>query len=202
MIAIVDYGIGNLRSVEKALQFIGLESEITFEEEKLPNSNGIILPGVGAFPDAMENLKSRGLDETIKKAAAINKPILGICLGMQLLFEESDEIRLTEGLGLIKGRIEKFKEEQVKIPHMGWNSLNIVQENNILKGINQEDYVYFVHSYYAVLKHRENLIAETEYGVKAPAVVSEGNVYGMQFHPEKSGDIGIQMLRNFGEMIK
>jgi glutamine amidotransferase len=202
MISIVDYGIGNLRSVEKALQFVGLQSQITFDESKLLDSNAIILPGVGAFPDAMDNLKKRGLDMIIKKVATQNKPILGICLGMQLLFDESDEIRLTAGLGLIPGRIEKFNEKQVKIPHMGWNSLKVVQENSILKGINQEDYVYFVHSYYAVLKNRKNLIAETDYDVRAAAVVAEGNIYGMQFHPEKSGEIGIKMLRNFGEMIK
>ena len=201
MISIVDYGIGNLRSVQKALEYIGLEGIITSDKESILNSQGIILPGVGAFPDAMDNLKAQGLDLILKEAKDANKPILGICLGMQLLFDESDEIRLCQGLGFIPGKIKKLYGG-VKIPHMGWNSLNIVNNNPILKGIKEEDYVYFVHSFYAEMGFKENLIAECSYGIQVPAVVSRGNVYGTQFHPEKSGDVGIQILKNFGELIK
>ena len=201
MIAIVDYGIGNLRSVQKALEYIGLEGTITSDKESILNSQGIILPGVGAFPDAMDNLKAEGLDIILKKAKDEDKPILGICLGMQLLFDESDEIRVCKGLGFIPGRIKKLYGK-VKIPHMGWNSLNIVNDNPIVKGIKEEDYVYFVHSFYSEMGFKEDLIAECSYGIQVPAVVGRGNVYGTQFHPEKSGDVGIQILKNFGELIK
>lgn len=201
MIAIVDYGIGNLRSVQKALEYIGLEGTITSDKESILNSEGIILPGVGAFPDAMDNLKAKGLDLILKEAKIQDKPILGICLGMQLLFDVSEEIRTCEGLGLIRGKIKKLYGG-VKIPHMGWNSLNIINNNPLIKGIKEEDYVYFVHSFYAEMKSKEDLIAECSYGIKVPAVVARDNVYGAQFHPEKSGDIGIQILKNFGELIK
>ena len=199
-ISIVDYGMGNLRSVEKAFESFGVFPEITSDYDKILNSDGIILPGVGAFPDAMECLEKLKLDEALKKAAEKSVPIMGICLGMQLLFDESDEVRLTKGLGLIDGRVKKF-EVDLKIPHMGWNSLNIVKECPVLKGVKQGSYVYFVHSYHAVLKEEE-LVAFAPYGVNAPAVVMKGNVFGLQFHPEKSGDVGIQMLKNFWELIK
>lgn len=201
MIAIVDYGIGNLRSVQKALEYIGLEGTITSDKKNILNSQGIILPGVGAFPDAMDNIKARGLDLVLKEARNENKPILGICLGMQLLFEVSEEIRTCAGLGFIPGKIKKLYGG-VKIPHMGWNSLNIVNNNMIINGIKEEDYVYFVHSFYAEMALNKDLIAECSYGIQVPAVVGRGNVYGTQFHPEKSGDIGIQILKNFGELIK
>ncbi|MBC8061767.1 MAG: imidazole glycerol phosphate synthase subunit HisH [Clostridiaceae bacterium] len=201
MIAIIDYGIGNLRSVQKALEYIGLEGTITSDKEIILNSQGVILPGVGAFPDAMDNLKAEGLDLILKKVKDENKPILGICLGMQLLFQVSEEIRSCPGLGFIPGKIKKLYGE-VKIPHMGWNSLNIVNNNPLIKGIKEADYVYFVHSFYAEMGVKEDLIAECSYGIQVPAVVGRGNVYGTQFHPEKSGDIGIQILKNFGELIK
>ena len=201
MIAIVDYGIGNLRSVQKALEYIGLEGIITSDKESILNSQGIILPGVGAFPDAMDNLKAQGLDLILKEAKDANKPILGICLGMQLLFDESDEIRPCRGLGFIPGKIKKLYGG-VKIPHMGWNSLNMVNSNPILKNVKEGDYMYFVHSFYAEMGFKGDLIAECSYEIQVPAVVAKGNVYGTQFHPEKSGDIGIQILKNFGELIK
>lgn len=201
MIAIVDYGMGNLGSVENALDFLGIESIITSDKETILNSDGIILPGVGAFPDAIDNIKEAGLDKVLKEAVNKGKPLLGICLGMQLLFEESDEVKLSKGLGFLKGRIEKLNIE-LKVPHMGWNSLNMEKESPILNGIKKGSHVYFVHSYYAVTGEEGILNAYADYGVKVPGVVSKGNVYGIQFHPEKSGEIGLKMLKNFGEMIK
>lgn len=201
MIAIVDYGMGNLRSVENALDFLGIESIITSDKETIFNSDGIILPGVGAFPDAIDNIKEAGLDKVLKDAVNKGKPLLGICLGMQLLFEESDEVKLSKGLGFLKGRIEKLNID-LKVPHMGWNSLNMEKESPILNGIKKGSHVYFVHSYYAVTGEEEILNAYADYGVKVPGVVSKGNVYGIQFHPEKSGEVGLRMLKNFGEMIK
>lgn len=201
MIAIVDYGMGNLRSVENALDFLGIESIITSDKETILNSDGIILPGVGAFPDAIDNIKEVGLDKVLKEAVNKGKPLLGICLGMQLLFEESDEVKLSKGLGFLKGRIEKLNID-LKVPHMGWNSLNMEKKSPILNGIKKGSHVYFVHSYYAVTGEEGILNAYADYGVKVPGVVSKGNVYGIQFHPEKSGEIGLRMLKNFGEMIK
>jgi glutamine amidotransferase len=201
MIAIVDYGIGNLRSVQKALEFIGLEGVITSDKDLILSSKGIILPGVGAFPDAMDNLTTSGMDLVLKEAKEINKPILGICLGMQLLFDASEEVRLCKGLGFIPGKIKKLYGD-IKVPHMGWNSLDIVKNSEILKGIKEDSFVYFVHSFYAEMGKEEDLIAQCNYGIKVPAVVAKGNVYGTQFHPEKSGDIGIQILKNFGGLIK
>lgn len=201
MISIVDYDMGNLKSVEKALDYVGLKSIITCDKEVILNSDGIILPGVGAFPDAIENIKARGIDKILKNAVSDGKPLLGICLGMQLLFEESDEFRVCKGLGFLKGRITKLNVEY-KIPHMGWNNLNIRKKTPILKGIDNGSYVYFVHSYYAQVGEEDILNADVDYGVNVTAVVSKNNVYGMQFHPEKSGNVGIKMLKNFGEMIK
>lgn len=201
MIAVVDYGMGNLRSVENALDFLGIESIITSDKETIFNSDGIILPGVGAFPDAIDNIKEAGLDKVLKEAVNKGKPLLGICLGMQLLFEESDEVKLSKGLGFLKGRIEKLNID-LKVPHMGWNSLNMEKESPILNGIKKGSHVYFVHSYYAVTGEEGILNAYADYGVKVPGVVSKGNVYGIQFHPEKSGEVGLRILKNFGEMIK
>lgn len=194
-IAIIDYGMGNLRSVQKAFESFGATCSITADSKEILSSSGVILPGVGAFPDAMESVKKLGFDVALKKAVDKKTPILGICLGMQLLFDSSSEIRDTKGLGLIKGNIKKF-EVDLKIPHMGWNNLNIIKENALLQGVKNNSYVYFVHSYYAKL-NEQNLNADTVYGIKVPAVVSSGNVFGTQFHPEKSGEPGIQMLKNF-----
>ena len=194
-IAIIDYGMGNLRSVQKAFESFGATCSITSDSKEILSSSGVILPGVGAFPDAMESIKKLGFDVALKKAVDKKTPILGICLGMQLLFDSSSEIRDTKGLGLIKGNIKKF-EVDLKIPHMGWNNLNIIKENALLEGVKNNSYVYFVHSYYAKL-NEQNLNADTVYGIKVPAVVSSSNVFGTQFHPEKSGEPGIQMLKNF-----
>lgn len=201
MISIIDYGMGNLRSVQKALEYISEPAVITDDKEIIMKSSGIIVPGVGAFPDAMQNLKKTGIDKLIISAAKENKPLLGICLGMQLFFESSDEVKLESGLGILRGKVTKL-EGDIKIPHMGWNSLNIKKMSPILNGTTQGSFVYFVHSYYVSSICAENLNAACNYGVEIPAVISSSNVFGMQFHPEKSGEIGINMLRNFAIISK
>ncbi|MFU0824359.1 imidazole glycerol phosphate synthase subunit HisH [Clostridium sp.] len=201
MIAIVDYGMGNLRSVENALDLLNIDSIITNDKEKILNSDGIILPGVGAFPDAIDSIRKHGIDRILEKAVAEDKPLLGICLGMQLLFEESEEGKLSKGLGFLKGKIKPL-QNNLKVPHMGWNSLKFYKDSKILREIDEGSYVYFVHSYYAEVQEEGILNAYAEYGVRVPGVVSKGNIFGMQFHPEKSGDVGLKMLKNFGEMIR
>jgi glutamine amidotransferase len=201
MIAIVDYGMGNLKSVQKALTFLNIGSFISNDEDDIKNSNAIIIPGVGAFPDAMENMKRSGLDILIKAEAKAGKPLLGICLGMQLLFEESNEIQTTSGFGFLKGKITEIKKN-VKVPHMGWNTLKFKEASPLLKGVVENSYAYFVHSYFAELDDEKILNAYTEYGANIPAIVSKDNIFGIQFHPEKSGKIGMKILENFGEMVK
>jgi len=201
LISIVDYGMGNLRSVQKALEYIGEQAVITNDKEIIMKSNGIIVPGVGAFPDAMENLKKTGMDKVIISAAKENKPLLGICLGMQLFFESSDEVILKSGLGILKGKVTKLKAD-VKIPHMGWNSLSLKNKSPILNGTIQGSFVYFVHSYYVSCIDSKSLNAVCNYGVQIPAVISLNNIFGVQFHPEKSGEAGINMLRNFALISK
>lgn len=196
MIGIIDYGMGNLRSVEKALELLGGKTIITSDCDTILKCDGIILPGVGAFPDAIDNIKERKLDIAMKETAKNNKPLLGICLGMQLLFDEGDEYKLCKGLSLIKGKVTKL-EGNIKIPHMGWNNLKIVNPCPLLEGVKDDSYAYFVHSYLAVDVNNENINAITEYGTEIPAVVSNGNVYGTQFHPEKSGEVGMKILENF-----
>jgi imidazole glycerol-phosphate synthase subunit HisH len=200
MIAIIDYGIGNLRSVQKALELLKIKAVITSDKEVILKSKGIILPGVGAFPDAMVNMKKNELDKVLKVCMVEEKPILGICLGMQLLFDESEELKDTKGLGFIKGKIVKIPGG-VKIPHMGWNNINIEKKCPLLDGVENGSYVYFVHSYYAQVESIDNLNATTTYSEKLTAVVSRENVYGVQFHPEKSGRAGMKILENFGELI-
>lgn len=198
-IAITDYGMGNLMSVQKACEYVGAKAYITGEEEGLEKADLVILPGVGAFPDAMKLLKHTGLDNVIKTQAA-KKPLLGICLGMQLLFDSSDEFALTEGLGLIKGDVRKMDAGGLKIPHMGWNSLEMNGDCPLLKGVDKGSYVYFVHSYKAHVAMRDDLYAFTQYGGEVAAVVGHGNVYGCQFHPEKSSQTGLQIIKNFIEL--
>lgn len=200
MIAVIDYGMGNLYSVKNALDFLGTESEITSDAAQLKNADGLILPGVGAFPDAMETLEKNGLSDVIKKLAADGKPLLGICLGMQLLLDESEEVRSCRGLSLIGGKCIKINAPGLKIPHMGWNDLSFSDADcPLLKGIAAGTYVYFVHSYRAVLADESTLSAYTLYGEKIPAVIRKGNVFGVQFHPEKSEKAGLKMLSNFAE---
>ena len=194
--AIVDYGVGNLKSVTNAMAYLGLESRVTGDAGELERADALILPGVGAFPDAAEKLRGTGLDKTIV-AQADKKPILGICLGMQLLFELGEEVRLCAGLGLVGGSVKKI-ETPCKLPHIGWNSLTFPNPSPLFAGVEPGSYVYFVHSFCAVAGNPDDVIARTDYGVSVTAAVGKGNVYGCQFHPEKSGEVGLQILKNFG----
>lgn len=200
MIAIIDYGMGNLHSVYNALVKIGCQCQITNHKEDLKKAHGLILPGVGAFYDCMENLKKSGLIDTIKEECANGKPLLGICLGMQVLFEKGFEVKECDGLGLLQGKVVKMIDPTVKIPHIGWNRLEIVQSEELLAKT-EKPFVYFVHSYYAQAYQEDHLIAYAEYGnLKIPAYVRSHNIMGMQYHPEKSGEDGLSMLKAFKEM--
>lgn len=202
MTAIIDYGVGNLFSLKSSFSAIDEEAVVTSDPTVLQNADRIILPGVGAFRDAAKKLNASGLVPILKSQLAQGKPILGICLGMQLLFDRSFEYGNYEGLGLIHGEIRPIAPEvsNLKVPHMGWNSLNICGEQHpLLRYISSGDYVYFVHSYYAA-ECKENTIATAEYGIPITAVVACGNLMGCQFHPEKSGTVGLNILRAFCEM--
>ena len=198
-IGIVDYGAGNLMSVSKALDFLGLENKVVTSAELMDNASGIILPGVGAFPDAMKALEESGLTESLIRAAK-SKPFLGICLGMQMMFEESDEVRLCKGLGLLPGRVQKI-ETDLKLPQIGWNSLDYHRQDPLMDGVPEGSYVYFVHTFKACPAQRSDLIATCDYNDEVPALVGRGQMYGSQFHPEKSGEIGMTILRNFAKMV-
>ena len=201
MVAIIDYGVGNLFSLQSSFAAIGQEAVVTSDIEEIRRADRVILPGVGAFQDAAEKLRSSGMDRAVKEEAARGKPLLGICLGMQMLFERSYEYGVHEGLGLLKGEIRPIAERipaGLKIPQMGWNSLRFVQESPLLKYSREGEYVYFVHSYSAV-NCEDSLLAVTEYGADLTAAVGRGNVAGCQFHPEKSGDVGLRMLKAFCE---
>ncbi len=200
MIAIVDYGAGNIFSVKNAMDYLGLSAELTSKAEDIRNADGIILPGVGAFPWAMNMLSQSGLVDVIKEEA-VKKPFLGICLGMQLIFSKGYEFEETSGLGLIDGEVKLMTPENLSIPHIGWNKLIINKECPLLNGLGDDEYVYFVHSYAAECSD-EDIAAYCEYGNKVTALVNRGTVYGAQFHPEKSGKTGLKILRNFAELIK
>lgn len=199
-IAIVDYGAGNLMSVHNSLDFLGYENKIAASPEVIEQAAGVILPGVGAFPDAMDALHASGLTDAVLEAAK-TKPFLGICLGMQMLFEESDEVRPCKGLGLLPGRIERIRT-RLKLPQIGWNALDILRPNAMTEGVQQGDYVYFVHSFMAVPAEEGDLAAVTDYGARVPAMVARGNLFGCQFHPEKSGKVGLAMLKNFVKLTE
>ena len=200
MIAIIDYDAGNLKSVEKALQFLGVEAKITSNAEEILGADKIILPGVGAFGDAMEKLNNSGLSEVIREAVRRKIPLLGICLGLQLLFEASEESEGVDGLSVLKGKIVRIPDKEgFKVPHIGWNSLKINPESKLFAGIPDDSYVYFVHSYY--LAAEEPIVAATtDYVVDIHAAVEKEHVFACQFHPEKSGDIGLKLLKNFATM--
>lgn len=201
MVAIIDYGVGNLFSLKSSLSFIGVDAVVTGDPSVIAASDRIILPGVGAFEDAANKLRKNGLDKVIYEEVGKDKKLLGICLGMQMLFEESYEYGVHKGLGLIKGKVLPLADVvgDLKVPHIGWNSLSFKKDSKLYKYVNQGDFVYFVHSFYGA-ECSESVSATAEYGVEVTASVERDNVYGTQFHPEKSGEVGLGILRAFCEM--
>lgn len=202
MIAIVDYGVGNLFSLVSSLKKVGAETAVTSDRAVLERAEKIILPGVGAFADATKKLHESGLGDVVKAEVAKGKPLLGVCLGMQMLFETSHEYGSHKGLGLLKGDVVPMRgyiDDALKVPHIGWNALRFVRDNPLFKYIKDGDYVYFVHSYF-VSGCQDSLLADTEYGKRLTAAVAKDNVYGCQFHPEKSGDVGLKILQAFCEL--
>jgi len=200
MIALIDYGIGNLRSVHKALSTVGADVILTDEPEHILAADKIVLPGVGAFGDGMVGLTSRRLDKVIHEIVQQDRPILGICLGMQLLFDSSTELGEYLGLGLLAGKVKKFNLNDLKVPQTGWNQLKIKKGNTLLQGLESGCYAYFNHSFYCASEIPSDILATTEYGLEYASVVGRGNLYGVQFHPEKSQSIGLQILKNFTEL--
>jgi glutamine amidotransferase len=201
MIAIIDYGAGNLRSVQKAFKFLGFDAVITKDKDTIAAAEKVVLPGVGAFGDAMRSLDQNGLSGLIKRAIASGKPFLGICLGLQLLFEQSEESPGVAGLGIFEGSVVRIPErDRLKIPHMGWNSLDIQNKSRLFEGLTPKPYVYFVHSFYPEPANGDIVLATTEYGSRLVVAVEKDNVIATQFHPEKSGDVGLSMLKNFAVM--
>ena len=201
MIAIIDYDAGNLKSVEKALLYLGQDVLVTRDREKILSADSVSLPGEGNFGDAREKLKGYGLEEVIRETARQGKPFLGICLGLQLLFERSAEAPGVEGLGILKGEILRIPDrEDLKVPHIGWNSLKLQNQGRLFAGLEEEPYVYFVHSYYLKAADPQIVKAVTEYGVRIDASVESGNVFACQFHPEKSSRTGLKILKNFAEL--
>ena len=200
MIAIIDYGAGNLHSVKNALDFLGADSVVTGDADEIKNADKVILPGVGAFGDAMKCLSESGLTDTVREVISDGKPFLGICLGLHMLFEESEETPDVKGLGIFKGKAVKIPDTGLKIPHMGWNSIKLTKDSKILKNIGTEPYVYFVHSYYIKPEDKSIVSAYTEYGERLDIAVEKDNVFATQFHPEKSGDLGMTILKNFTQL--
>ena len=201
MIAIIDYDAGNILSVSKALEHLGEAAVVTRDPQEILNADKVILPGVGAFGDAMGKIRLYGLEEIIKQIVERGTPFLGICLGLQIMFEESDETPGVRGLGILKGKIKHIPDgEYSKIPHMGWNSLNFPRNGRLFRGIDEGAYVYFVHSYYLDAADKGIVVATTEYNTQIDAAVESGNVFACQFHPEKSSDVGLHILKNFIEL--
>ena len=198
MIGIIDYHLNNLRSVQKAFEKVGVQSFVSDTTSELQKAERLVLPGVGAFGQAMENIRTLGLDTMLNNHARAGRPLLGICLGMQLLFTKSYELGEYEGLGLVSGEVKLFPGS-VKVPHMGWNQIEIVQQSPILKNVQEKSFVYFVHSYF--VEPKENVtLSRTEYGNRFPSIIQQKNIYGIQFHPEKSQATGLQLLKNFSEL--
>ncbi len=201
MITIIDYGAGNIASVKNAFDFLGIKTVLSSDPELIKNSKAVILPGVGSFGDAMDNIDKNGLRQTIVDFANSGKPFLGICLGLQLLFEKSEESVGVKGLGIIKGEVIKFPtNKDLKVPHMGWNSLSCEKNSPLFYDLGENPYVYFVHSYY-VKAHEDVVIAHTDYAVQFGAAVQKGNVFACQFHPEKSGEVGLKIIKNFAKVV-
>ena len=203
MIAILDYGMGNLRSVEKALQKVGARTLITSSPEKVLIAEGLVLPGVGAFKDCMRNLKEYGLIDPLYQFIQSGRPFLGICLGLQLLFSESTEFGLYKGLDIIKGKVVRFPQNStIKVPHMGWNTVNIKERVPLLQNVEDESYFYFVHSYYVVPEDESIVASTTHYGIEFVSSICHNNIFACQFHPEKSQELGLKILRRFKEFCQ
>jgi glutamine amidotransferase len=200
MIAIIDYNVGNLHNLKNALDYQGLPNRIVRAAAELEGADHIILPGVGAFRPAMEQLRKAGMESIVRERVAAGVPFLGVCVGLQLLFEESEEDGLHEGLGLLRGRVVRFRGEGLKVPQIGWNQVTWQHADPLVEGIADQSYFYFVHSYYATVSDPADALGVTEYGVPFPAVVRHGNVWGAQFHPEKSQNAGLRLLRNFADL--
>jgi glutamine amidotransferase len=209
-ITIIDYGMGNLRNVQKAFEHMGIPARISSVPAELNRADGWVLPGVGAFGDAMDNLRETGLVEPIRRGVAQGKPLLGICLGLQLLFEESNEMGTHRGLGVLSGRVTRFEDgmehagQTLKVPHVGWNEFHITEQGRkspLLEGVPDGSYAYFVHSYYVVPAESDDALALTDYGIDFASVVGRGNVFGAQPHPEKSQEVGLRLLQNFAQIV-
>ncbi len=201
MIVIVDYGMGNLRSVQKGFEKIGARASVSRDIKAVENADRLVLPGVGAFAECMRNLETLGLTEPIKTFLSSGKPFLGICLGLQLLFEESEEFGIHKGLGIIPGKVKAFNREMgLKIPHMGWNQVKFVKESPLLKGVPDGAHFYFVHSYYVEPVEHSDVLTQTNYGVTFTSAVARDNIFAVQFHPEKSQENGLTLLRNFSAL--
>lgn len=197
-VLIIDYGVGNLRSVEKAFAATGCDAIVTADENVLRNAQRLVLPGVGAFAACMKALNERSFDRLVREKAREGTPLLGVCVGMQLLFDESDEFGATSGLGLLRGRVRRFENDLV-VPHVGWNRIHQKREHVLFDGIDDGSFCYFVHSFYCEPTDETVVAGETEYGVRYASVVADKNICGVQFHPEKSQDVGLRMLKNFGQ---
>jgi len=215
MIAVVDYHMGNLRSVEKGLEKVGCEAVVTSSPQKILDAQAVVLPGVGAFRDCMKNLERLGLIESIHTCIRTGKPFLGICLGTQVLFSEGEEFGTHPGLGIIQGRVRRFPEHmtgdprkaagsapvRLKVPHMGWNTVTYKKDSPLLRGIEDDSYFYFVHSYYVEPEEKDWIVATTSYGIEFASIVGKDNIIACQFHPEKSQSLGLRVLKNFGDLV-
>jgi glutamine amidotransferase len=200
MIAIINYGVGNLRSVEKALEAVGARAVVTSDKGVIRGADRIVLPGVGAFGECARRLRDSGLDELVTEAAGLNKPVLGLCVGLQLMFDEGHEFGIHKGLGLMRGRVVRFPESGPRVPQIGWNQIENLKPHPLLEGFDEGTYFYFVHSYHVIPEDAGDVIADTEYGVRYPSVCARGSVSGVQFHPEKSQDAGLRLLANFAAL--
>ncbi len=201
MIAIIDYGMGNIRSVEKGFQKAGADVKVTQNPQDINNADGVVLPGVGAFRDCMKGLEDLNLSNAVIETIKKGKPFLGICVGLQILFSESEEFGTSRGLDIFKGRVVRFQSSDLKIPQMGWNQLNIINSNALFKGIPDKSYFYFVHSYYVVPEDKGIISTTTDYGIDFTSSVCSDNVYAVQFHPEKSQTLGLKVLENFSNIV-
>ena len=197
MLAIVDYGVGNLRSVEKAFDAVGAQAVVTGDAGAIRAAERVVLPGVGAFGECARQLRAAGLDRLVIEAAEAGKPVLGLCVGLQLMFDEGREFGVHQGLGLMRGRVVRFPEQGPRVPQIGWNQIENTRAHPLLDGLSDGTYFYFVHSYYVVAEDDADVVGETEYGIRYPSVCARGSVAGVQFHPEKSQDAGLRLLANF-----